>query len=264
MTPKTKKIIAREGDMKNHAKGMKKRRLRSIFFVVLIISISSTCFAEESFKYQFAHDFIRALGCLQDISGRVKEIKDDDEMLKLLTATNRNVLKSKEAHALMEKFLRPERLSKFSTEEQDVVPTIVGIFYEINELSKASLKMLEGLSSDEITVSIKGKSAVPQATNNLIGSQRNAARTGALLEEAYKRLFYASLLVGQMLTDYPNGQDKPVLDMTLEEKQSLLRELEFVFGDEVKEGVKTGQPYLKGAGAGLYQALNQSWQVKER
>lgn len=241
------------------ARGMKKNGIISIFICVLLMSGGQGFCVEDSFKYQFARDYIMALGCLQDISDRSVLIKDDDSMMTLLAGANRNIIKSKEAISLIQTYEKPDKIAKFREEESFVIPLVVIILTEIQELNKEFLSQLEGLAKDDLAVEIKGGEAVPAATDNLLKTQLKTAEIRAQLEEAHKQLFESAPLIAYLLVDYPVSPDKPVLDMSLDEKKSLLHELELIFGDGVKEGMKTGQSYLRAAGALLYQALSQKY-----
>lgn len=217
--------------------------LRVIFIFFIYIFLIQNSYAGE--EYDFAQAYIQGLAIRKNIDERA-EITEEENTLDDTQTTIETIKLGYRANTDLEDAVR--LLEKYKASDKQLIKETaemtIAFYRRLIELNGEMIKFLEDLYS-------------PEQLNNPddVHIGKLMGRLGEITaekEDVSRSLMYCSVLLTHALTLMPqDGATISHMIITSEERKELLRDLDSIFGDSIKDGMQTGQSYLVGAGAGL-------------
>ena len=236
------------------------------FFLFFFLLSTSPSFSESSYsaseiekknpnidKYEFAKAFIRSLGDVSSALDRFKEVEDQsnktdiESTMDLMKVTKRSSSDYERAAAQIDDF------SRSKNELIALMATSLLASYDSHiQLNDEMIKIYEEMYGPE---------AMSNPDKVDLGKlMRRQSDLTARHEEFMRFLMQTSLFMTQILvSEQPDSEGKmSILGITSQQKQDLIKDLEIIFGEKVKNGFKKAKGslnYFDSCGAILYEVL---------
>ncbi len=143
-------------------------------------------------------------------------------------------------------------LEKYKNSNDDTMKSVADtaclIYEEEIRLQRQGLGLMEKMYGNDL---IKDSAEID--LGKLMSEQSSLA---ADHEDLMKTLMNTAILATYTIVRADENNRMTLLDLSTEEKDYLVKELVSVFGDEIRDGVKTGQSYLTAAGAAIMQVIS--------
>lgn len=225
--------------------------MKKIISIIFIIALcSSFCFANANEeKYLFVKDYIRVLQHLKIIHARGVQLHEtmsgDNAMLdnvNILSDVRRAKTELIMAKGIMPKYA--DSKDEMIKETAKAVSSVLNIRIENNE---KQLKVYE-----RALAPLPNEPAMSEAEMT-----REMSKILAESDDSFQLLMYCSVMVTHVLLS-PLPDKKGLMSflvVTSEQRKQIIKGLEGIFGDGIKDGLKGGITYIDSTGAILYQFL---------
>ena len=209
--------------------------------IILLISVVPFSIYSQTTSYSsYLSDFIDCLSNLNEsnlIFSKV-EIDSENPFIGLVYAVDKQIELVDKCFPLVKPYIFSTDTLVKSTSE-----TTFNILTEIKNISK---------TQKDILIQCSRKNISSKECLKRINSQQDQ------IKNQYMILFFNSALYAHAIVS-PKPDEKGYLSylrLSYTDRYKLMKKLENIFGQEIKNGVKEGMSYLNGCGANLYEILS--------